>query len=82
MGKTAVTIAYDLDAWTDVTQLPTGATVLLRGSYTASGAQRTNQPIAFMVPQGSGRLVFTTFHNEAGATQDQIAVLRHFIYLP
>jgi uncharacterized protein YjdB len=82
VGKNSVMITYDLDAWTDILALPTGATVLLRGSYEASGAQRTNQPIAFMVPQGSGRLVFTTFHNEAGATQDQIAVLRHFIYLP
>jgi uncharacterized protein YjdB len=82
VAKTSVTIAYDLDAWTDVLQLPTGATVLLRGSYLADGVQRVNQPIAFVIPQGSGRLVFTTFHNEAGATQDQIAVLRHFIYLP
>jgi hypothetical protein len=82
VGKTSVTIAYDLDAWTDILQLPATATVLLRGSYTAFGSVRTNQPIAFMIPQGSGRLVFTTFHNETGATQDQIAVLRHFIYLP
>ena len=82
VNKTSVSIAYDLDAWTDILQLPTGATVLLRGSYRANGVQRTNQPIAFVVPQGSGRLVFTTFHNETGATQDQIAVLRHFIYLP
>jgi uncharacterized protein YjdB len=82
VAKPSVTITYDLDAWTDVIQLPTGATVLLRGSYVASSVQRDNQPIAFMIPQGSGRLVFTTFHNETGATQDQIAVLRHFIYLP
>ena len=82
VAKTTVTIAYDLDAWTDVLALPTGATVLLRGTYVASGVQRVNQPIAFVVTQGSGRLVFTTFHNETGATQDQIAVLRHFIYLP
>lgn len=82
VGKTSVMITYDLDAWTDILQLPTGATVLLRGTYQAEGSERANQPIAFTIPQGSGRLVFTTFHNEAGATQDQIAVLRHFIYLP
>jgi hypothetical protein len=82
VGKQSVSITYDLDAWTEVLALPTGANVLLRGSYVASGNQRTNQPIAFVIQQGSGRLVFTTFHNETGATQDQIAVLRHFIYLP
>jgi len=82
VGKPTVSITYDLSAWTDILQLPTGATVLLRGSYLADDNPRDNQPIAFVIPQGSGRLVFTTFHNETGATQDQIAVLRHFIYLP
>ena len=82
VAKTSVSITYDLDSWADITALPTGATVLMRGSYRALGSQRTNQPIAFVVTQGSGRLVFTTFHNETGATQDQIAILRHFIYLP
>jgi uncharacterized protein YjdB len=82
LGTTSVMIAYDLGAWAEILALPTGATVLLRGTYTSGGAQRTNQPIAFVVPHGSGRLVYTTFHNEAGVTQDQVAVLRHFIYLP
>jgi hypothetical protein len=82
LGKTSVTIVYDLDTWTDILALPTGATVLLRGTYASLGVQRVNQPIAFVVPHGSGRLVFTTFHNEVGVTQDQVAVLRHFIYLP
>lgn len=82
VGKTTVSITYDLSAWTDILQLPTGATVLLRGTYLAEDNPRDNQPTAFVISQGSGRLVFTTFHNEAGATQDQIAVLRHFIYLP
>ena len=82
VGKTSVTITYDLSAWTDILQLPTGATVLLRGTYLAEDNPRNDQPIAFVITEGSGRLVFTTFHNDAEATQDQIAVLRHFIYLP
>ena len=82
VAKTSVAIAYDLPDWTDVLALPTGATVLLRGTYLAGGVQRANQPLAFVVAHGTGRLVFTTFHNETGATQDQLAVLRHFIYLP
>jgi uncharacterized protein YjdB len=82
LGKSSVSIVYDLDSWTDILALPATAVTLLRGSYTAGGLQRTNQPTAFVIQQGAGRLVFTTFHNEAGATADQIAVLRHFIYLP
>ena len=82
VGKSSVAIVYDLDAWTDIRAIPANAVTLLRGSYTANGVQRTNQPMALVIPHGAGRLVFTTFHNEAGATADQIAVLRHFIYLP
>lgn len=82
VGKTSVSITYDLGEWTDVLAIPTGATVLLRGTYLSGGPQRVNQPIAFVIPHGAGRLVFITFHNETGATQDQIAVLRHFIYMP
>jgi hypothetical protein len=82
VGKTSADIDYNLDAWTDITALPQGAGVLLRGTYTSAGITRTNQPLAWVIPHGQGRLVFTTFHNEAGATADQIAVLRHFIYLP
>ena len=82
VGKTSVAIVYDLPGWTDLLTIPANATVLLRGSYSASGSQRTDRPLAFVLPLGSGKLVFTTFHNETGATADQIAVLRHFIYLP
>jgi hypothetical protein len=82
VGKANVAIVYDLGGWTDLLTVPTAAAVLLRGSYTSAGTQRTNQPLAIVIPHGQGRIVFTTFHNEAGATNDQMAVLRHFIYLP
>ena len=54
VGKTSVSITYDLGEWTDVLAIPTGATVLLRGTYLSSGTQRVNQPIAFVVPHGAG----------------------------
>ena len=82
LGKSTVSIVYDLGSWANLLTTPANATVLLRANYTAGGNQLTNRPIAFSLPQGAGRLVFTTFHNEVGATADQIAVLRHFIYIP
>lgn len=62
--------------------MSTAATVLLQGSYTVDGGTMTaqNKALAFVVTEGQGRLVYTTFHNEAAATQDQMAVLRYFIY--
>ena len=39
-----------------------------------------NQPLAIAITHGQGRVVYTTFHNEAGVTQDQLAVLRYFIH--
>jgi hypothetical protein len=38
------------------------------------------QPLAISITHGTGRVVYTTFHNEAGVTADQLAVLRYFIF--
>jgi uncharacterized protein YjdB len=82
VGKTNVSIVYDLGGWTDLLTVPSAASVLVRGTYVSGAVPRTNQPLAIVIPHGAGKIVFTTFHNEAGATADQIAVLRHFIYIP
>lgn len=87
IGKSSVEVVYDLSDWAEIMAIPTTAATLLRGSYFAKPqggvrVQRSNQPLAVVLHVGTGKLVFTTFHNETGATADQIAVLRHFIYLP
>lgn len=81
VGKTDVTIAYDLGAWKTLDALSANVTTLLTGTYKAGGSTYT-RPLAVVLDHGAGHLVYTTFHNEAGVTDDQLKVLYYFIYLP
>lgn len=80
VGKADVQIRYDLGGWKTLDALSSNVTVLLTGTYDAGGTQ-TN-PLAVVLDYGAGHLVYTTFHNEAGVTDDQLKVLYYFIYLP
>lgn len=81
VGKTDVQIRYDLGAWKTLDALSTNVTVLLTGTYADAGGTQ-NRPLAVVLDYGAGHLVYTTFHNEAGVTDDQLKVLYYFIYLP
>lgn len=85
-GKSVASIAYDLGAWKMLQSISATPSVLLRGNVTGSDAVTfetktfSNQPLAISITHGTGRVVYTTFHNEAGVTADQLAVLRYFIF--
>ena len=55
--------------------------MLLRGNYQSDAGAVTNRALAIAKTEGSGKVVYTSFHNEAGVTADQIAVLRYFVYI-
>lgn len=85
-GKATASIAYDLPAWKMLQSVSNMPKVLLRGTVTgedgADFQSKTfmNQVLAISITHGQGRIVYTTFHNEAGVTSDQLAVLRYFIH--
>lgn len=79
-GRSEIEIVYDLGSWARVTELSPNATVLIEGAI--NDASNAPEPLAVLFERGEGRVVYTTFHNEAGVTEDQLAVLRYFIYLP
>ena len=81
VGKSTVIIQYDLGSWHTPQTLSTAAKVLVRGSFDSYSTTYSNKPLAVYFAKGNGDVVFTSFHNEAGVTADQKAVLRYFIYL-
>lgn len=81
VGKSKVELAYDLGSWASPSALASSVEVLVRGDIVNYDETLDDQPLAFVISAGQGKLVFTSFHNEAGITEDQHAVLRHFIYL-
>lgn len=82
VGRTRVNIHYDLGAWATIASMPAAARVLARGVVVADAIAGRSAPLAIEIPLGAGRVIFTTFHNRAGVTEEQVSVLKHFIYLP
>lgn len=80
VGKPSVLIAYDLSAWKTLTQISSTPTVLVRGTIATDEDGPQNQALAIAFNHGTGHVVYTTFHNEAGITADQLVVLRYFIF--
>ncbi len=79
-GRSEINIVYDQSGWVRVTELSDNVTVLLEGVINSD--DNPPEPLAVLLEPGSGRVVFTTFHNEVSVTEDQLAILRYFIYLP
>lgn len=78
-GKSTVDIVYDLLGWQRIVSVSENAEVLLRGTPNEA---EDEEPLAVRFDAGEGRVVYTSFHNEAGVTEDQVVVLRYFVYLP
>ena len=73
LGSEEVDIAFDLPGWA-IVSAPGAAEVVVEAEV--AGATR---PLAAIHRLGSGRIVYTSFHNEAQATQDMLAVLYELI---
>lgn len=81
LGKSSVSIAYDLGAWVVVQAVAPGTETLISGSIQANGAPLANVPLMVKhQPYGDHTVLFTTFHNEAQATQDMLDILSYIIF--
>ncbi|MCU0372974.1 MAG: hypothetical protein MUE56_06995 [Ignavibacteria bacterium] len=79
MGKTNVKINYNLGSWLtlDPGINQTVNIPFLKATYQGF----TDNPIAFFRNEGnSGKLLYTTFHEEAQTTQDMVKILQFFIF--
>ena len=82
LNQSSVQVNYDLPGWVALQSVAAGAKIFLNGSYVYNEGTATtqNRPLAMSFVEGSGHILFTTFHNAADATPDQVKVLRFFIY--
>lgn len=87
LGKTSVTINYDLPAWVVVDSAGAGTRVLMTGdvpitSYDLSSAESAktlkDRPMVLSFSEGKGEVLYTTFHNEAQLTKDVEAIVSWF----
>ncbi len=81
IGKETVVIDYDLGGWGEVSFAGQSVTTLLSADYTDyMGNNLTNKPLAVTFNHGAGKVIYTSFHNEANVTTDAIKVLIGFLY--
>lgn len=82
LGKQTVSLQYDLGAWVVTTGVG-AADVLVRGVYPfagAGGVERQEGPLLIQFRDGSGTVNYTTFHNEAQATDDMDRILTYLVF--
>lgn len=80
IAKDSVQIRYNLVGWQTLDSLSLRPQVLLRGNYQSSLGFQTNKPLAIIIQHGSGKVVYTTFHNTANVTSDAVKVLTYFLF--
>jgi len=78
VGKSTATIVFDLPYWVAIDTLSTGVTELLRGTVvTLESTPRTlpNRPYAAQFTAGTGRVTYTSFHEEGQTVTGDMAIL-------
>lgn len=78
-GQDTVEIKFNLSGWQALMEISDQPNALLRGDIQIWGTTHEDRPLAIEFEHGEGRVVYTSFHNSAAATEDQIAVLEHYI---
>lgn len=81
IGKETVVINFDMGGWGEIVSTDQSVTSLLIADYTSYvSGELTNKPLAVSFTHGTGKVIYTAFHNEANVTSDAIKVLIGFLY--
>lgn len=77
LGKSLVSINYDLAAWVAVQGAPATTEVHLTGDVPLVG---NGVPLMLSHSPGAGKVLYTTFHNEKQVTGDMIQILKFLVF--
>lgn len=79
LGGSTADISFDLPDWVAVQAAADPAWVLVDGTFPLSGGGQLHGPLAARMPYGDGAVLFTSFHNEAQATDDVQVLMREIV---
>jgi hypothetical protein len=85
LGRNTALITFDLGAWVVIDSAPAGTPVLITGPATyfdlnTLAEVTVTKPYVVQFTQGTGRVTFTSFHNEAQATADMEKLLESMVF--
>ncbi len=79
LGRDSMLINFDLEAWVVMVDVGSGTEVLIKGDAPTDNSTLTDVPFAVIYPYGQGKVLYTSFHNEAQNTEDMDAILEQMI---
>jgi hypothetical protein len=80
LARTTAQIMFDLGGWAVIDAAPGGTAVLITGPATYLGGAAASKPYAVQFTHGSGRVTYTSFHNEVQATADMQRLLEAMVF--
>ncbi|MFC2061589.1 T9SS type A sorting domain-containing protein, partial [Elusimicrobiota bacterium] len=76
-----IDINYDLGGWVPIENVSDDVTVHLVGASSSSDLHIAGKPLMVSFRYGSGKVLFTTFHNEAGLGASAKKILEYFVLI-
>lgn len=83
LGKDKVEIIFDLGGWVVIDSLEKGSDAQIwvtADSVRAGNEKMLNVPIMIYFSYNQGKVLYTSFHNEAQVTDDMLKILIRIIY--
>lgn len=80
LGKDKAAITFDQEGWAVIDSVPTGTTVLVSGPAPTPTGTLENRPYMVQFAEGSGRVSYTSFHNEPQTTEDMDILLEQLLF--
>ncbi len=79
LGRQSMLINFDLDSWVVMVGVGSRTEVLIRGDAETPDSTIRDVPFAVIYPYGQGKVLYTSFHNEAQNTEDMDVILEQMI---
>ena len=80
MGKNAVDLYYDLSSWVVINDVGSGTNTDIQGDISTYEGPLSDKPLLVNFTDEIGKVIYTTFHNEAQVTADAEKILKYFVF--
>lgn len=79
MGTDEMDITFDLGAWVVIDSVGVGTRVHVQGDVQTEQGPMSDRPLTVSFTPGDGKVIYTSFHNEAQTTSDMDHILEFIV---
>jgi hypothetical protein len=82
LNSPTIEIQFNAPSWAPVQSVPDAAIVYLAGDFKLlDGSRFTNRPLAVSFAYGEGSVVYTAYHNEGQATEQEMKLINYLVFV-